>query len=104
MSNKITALGAAKPKAQMGLGAFLVKGVKMSENKILAASAPTRAVAVEAKAKENASSASTNTAEGAGAAGSTTAAARVAAASPAAAPSPPEPTDEMSRSALPARE
>ena len=43
MSNKITALGAAKPKAQMGLGAFLVKGVKMSENKILAASAPTRA-------------------------------------------------------------
>ena len=67
MSNKITALGAAKPKAQMGLGAFLVKGVKMSENKILAASAPTRAVAVEAKAKENAAIASTNTAEGAGA-------------------------------------
>ena len=39
----------------------------------------------------------------AGAAGSTTAAARVAAASPAAAPSTHEQTDEMSRSALPAR-
>ena len=39
-ARKVTADGAAKPKAQMGLGAFLVKGVKMSESKTLAAAAP----------------------------------------------------------------
>jgi ribonuclease HII len=55
-ARKVTADGAAKPKAQMGLGAFLVKGVKMSESKTLAAAAappPARSVATEAKATEN---------------------------------------------------
>ena len=40
----------------MGLGAFLVKGVKMSESKTLAAAAPPppmRSVATKAKATEN---------------------------------------------------
>lgn len=55
-ARKVTADGAAKPKAQMGLGAFLVKGVKMSESKTLAAAAPPppmRSVATKAKATEN---------------------------------------------------
>ena len=53
-TSKITASGTSKPKAQLGLGAFLQRGVDMSANKTLALEATrTRELSAASAPKEN---------------------------------------------------
>ena len=62
-TNKITAAGAVKPKTQMGLGAFLQRGVNMGANKTLDAEVSRVVKATKATDEDASKSASKTTAK-----------------------------------------